>query len=123
LLHLLFQFLATNVGDPHIDTIDSGRYTCHIQGTYILAQTSVNANRTAYLNMDATASAMDLIYPTDLFAVYVQCELLPPALLFVEREHGFGSVFTSYMISTHAFNFTIGNNQGKFSENRLHQSS
>ncbi|CAF4630279.1 unnamed protein product [Rotaria sp. Silwood2] len=35
--------IVTGVGDPHVNTIDDGRYTCHIQGLFVFAQTTTKA--------------------------------------------------------------------------------
>ncbi|CAF4956637.1 unnamed protein product, partial [Rotaria socialis] len=43
--------IVTGVGDPHVNTIDDGEYTCHIQGLFIFAQTTDEAKVIAYKNL------------------------------------------------------------------------
>lgn len=107
--------LVTGVGDPHIDTIDSGRYTCHIQGVFILARTTATAEQTAQNNINNNATGSNLLYPADIFAIHVRSDALAPALFYVESERGLGSVFSSYTIYATSFTFIIANSQGKFS--------
>ncbi|CAF4615939.1 unnamed protein product [Rotaria sp. Silwood2] len=79
LCHLYFQLhpssscsgyrppsIVTGVGDPHVNTIDDGRYTCHIHGLFVFAQTTINAQTTAQNNLNSTVSNIDLIYPEQL---------------------------------------------------------
>ena len=108
-------FLVTGVGDPHIDTIDNGRYTCHIQGLYIFAQTSTAANQTAQANLNnGNAFDTNLLYPDDLFYMHVRSASIPPALPYVERMQGSASVFSSYIIGAGNYTFVISNRDGKF---------
>lgn len=111
----LTLIVVTGVGDPHIDTIDNGRYTCHIQGVYIFAQTNIMASRTAQANLlNTNAVDSNLIYPDDLFYIHVRSSAIPPALPFVERAQGSASVFSSYVIGAGNFTFEISNQNGKF---------
>ncbi|CAF3944032.1 unnamed protein product, partial [Rotaria magnacalcarata] len=106
--------IVTGVGDPHVNTIDDGQYTCHIQGLFIFAQTTDEANATAHKNLVNTISDINLIYPDDLFKIYVRSVFVAPALRYIEREKGHGSIFSSYTIVTEIFTFDISNNDGKF---------
>lgn len=104
-----------NFGDPHINTIDNGRYTCHIQGIYIYAQTTTNASIVANNNLNNdNVSGDNFLYPTDLFKIYVRSVSIPPALYFIERTQGLASVFSSYTLITGNFTFNISNENGKF---------
>ncbi|CAF4579536.1 unnamed protein product, partial [Rotaria sp. Silwood2] len=120
LCHLYFQLhppsscsgyrppsIVTGVGDPHVNTIDDGRYTCHIHGLFVFAQTTINAQTTAQNNLNSTVSNIDLIYPDDLFQIHVQSVFVPPALSYIERTHGYGSIFSSYTIIALRFTFVI----------------
>ncbi|CAF1151504.1 unnamed protein product [Rotaria sp. Silwood1] len=106
--------IVTGVGDPHVNTIDNGRYTCHIQGLFVFAQTTPEASATAQSNLNNNASNIDLIYPDDLFEIRVRSVFVPPALSYIERTHGYGSIFSSYTIIAVSFTFVISNNNGKF---------
>ncbi|CAF3508982.1 unnamed protein product [Rotaria socialis] len=106
--------IVTGVGDPHVNTIDDGEYTCHIQGLFIFAQTTDEAKAIAYKNLVNTIFDINLIYPDDLFTIYVRSTFVPPALRYIEREKGHGSIFSSYTIVTEIFTFGISNNDGKF---------
>lgn len=108
------NFLVTGLGDPHMTTIDNGRYTCHIQGLYIFAQTTPEANSTAYLNQQNNPGVTELIYPGDLFKIHVRSVVATPALFYIERTHGYGSIFSSYTVITTTISFTISNENGKF---------
>ncbi|CAF3894012.1 unnamed protein product [Adineta steineri] len=105
---------VSGVGDPHVTTIDNGQYTCHIQGVYIFARTNQIAERQANMNLDNNLADSNLIYPDDLFRIHVRSILVAPALSYIERNYGYGSVFSSYTISALNYNFTIINNNGKF---------
>ncbi|CAF2923310.1 unnamed protein product [Rotaria sp. Silwood2] len=120
LCHLYFQLhpssscsgyrppsIVTGVGDPHVNTIDDGRYTCHIHGLFVFAQTTINAQTIAQNNLNNNLSNMDLIYPDDLFQIHVQSVFVPPALSYIERTHGYGSIFSSYTIIALRFTFVI----------------
>ncbi|CAF4720364.1 unnamed protein product, partial [Rotaria sp. Silwood2] len=120
LCHLYFQLhppsscsgyrppsIVTGVGDPHVNTIDDGRYTCHIHGLFVFAQTTINAQTTAQNNSNSTVSNIDLIYPDDLFQIHVQSVFIPPALSYIERNRGYGSIFSSYTIIALHFTFVI----------------
>ena len=52
--------------------------------------------------------------------MYVQSRALSPALSYVETQRGFGSVFTSYTISTNNGVFVIANDNGTFSKGIEH---
>ncbi|UJR15672.1 hypothetical protein I4U23_002606 [Adineta vaga] len=107
--------IVTNVGDPHIDTIDNGRYTCHIQGLFVFAQTTANANQTALYNLNnVNVSDTNLIYPEDLFYIYVRSASISPALPYVERMQGYASIFSTFIIGAGNYTFTISNVNGKF---------
>ncbi|CAF3955011.1 unnamed protein product, partial [Adineta steineri] len=107
--------IVAGVGDPHIDTIDNGRYTCHIQGLFIFSQTTTNANVTAQYNFNnAAITDSNLLYPDDLFYIYVRSTSTTPALYYVERMQGYGSVFTSYIVGAGNYTFTITNINGQF---------
>ncbi|CAF3404455.1 unnamed protein product [Rotaria sp. Silwood1] len=107
--------MVTGIGDPHINTIDNGRYTCHIQGIYVFAQTNDNAIATAQYNRNNTStSGSNLIYPDDLFQIYVRSVSIPPALSYIERTQGDASIFSSYAIVAGSYTFNISNNDGKF---------
>jgi hypothetical protein len=114
-------FVVTGVGDPHVNTIDNGRYTCHIQGLYIFAQTNSVAKTRAENNLNRNASDSNLIYPDDLFQIQVRSVYVAPALSYIERTQGYGSIFSSYTIITDSFTFFISNNNGKFGKNILDQ--
>ena len=103
------------IGDPHVNTIDNGRYTCHIQGLYVFAQTTTSANTTAYANLNnVNASGDNLIYPDDLFYIHVRSREIAPALSYVQRQEGFASVFSSYTISAVNHVFMISNENNTF---------
>ena len=104
----------TGIGDPHINTIDNGRYTCHIQGLYIFAQTSATANATAQLNVASNVADSSFIYPEDLFQIQARSVIATPALSYIEQTQGYGSIFSSYTIITSTLTFVISNNNGKF---------
>ncbi|CAF4029746.1 unnamed protein product, partial [Rotaria sordida] len=104
----------TGVGDPHVNTIDNGRYTCHVHGLFVFAQTNTEASQVAQNNLNSNASNIDLIYPDDLFQIHARSVYAPPALSYIERTHGYGSIFSSYTIITLRFTFIISNNNGKF---------
>lgn len=112
-----FFFVVTGVGDPHINTIDNGRYTCHIQGLYIFAQTTKEAERRAENNLNLNISNSNLIYPDDLFIIHVHSISATPAIPYIERTQGYGSIFSNYTIRANKFIFIIGNNNGKFGKN------
>ena len=113
-LFVLMMCLVSGVGDPHVDTIDSGRYTCHIQGWYVFAQTTSVARARAESNAEGEVFDMNLIYPDDLFRIHVQSMMVAPALWYIERTQGYGSVFRSYVIISGNSSFTISNEKGKF---------
>ncbi|CAF4376789.1 unnamed protein product, partial [Rotaria sordida] len=109
----------TGVGDPHINTIDNGRYTCHIHGLFVFAQTNIEASQVAQNNLNSNALNIDLIYPDDLFQIHARSVYAPPALSYIERTQGYGSIFSSYTIIALHFTFIISNNNGKFGNNYL----
>ncbi|CAF4415936.1 unnamed protein product, partial [Rotaria sp. Silwood2] len=107
--------MVTGIGDPHINTIDNGRYTCHIQGIYVFAQTTDSARALAQFNQNySTNFDTNAIYPDDLFQIYVRSVSIPPALSYIERTQGDASIFSSYSIVTENYSFNISNNDGKF---------
>ena len=67
-------------------------------------------------NFNSNFSDANMLLPSDLFTILVESKLLSPALSYVERERGDGSVFSSYNLVAQNFNFFIANKQGKFSE-------
>ncbi|CAF3697466.1 unnamed protein product [Rotaria sordida] len=101
-------------GDPHISTIDNGRYTCHIQGIYVFARTSNNANATAQFNLNNSGVFDEnLIYPDDLFQISVRSISIPAALPYIQIQ-GSASLFSSYSVVAGNYTFNISNNNGKF---------
>lgn len=109
--------LVFGIGDPHISTIDNGRYTCHIQGLFVFSRTTDAARRLAEQNLNNVNIAnSDVIYPDDLFYVHVRSVAIPPALPYVERTQGSASIFNRYIIGARAYTFVITNNNGKFSK-------
>ena len=106
----------TGLGDPHMTTIDNGRYTCHIQGLYIFAQTTDAARVAADTNQANNVIDSNRIYPDDLFQIYVRSVNATPALSYIERTQGYGSIFSSYTVNMISINrnFTISNENGKF---------
>ena len=111
----IFSFTVTFNGDPHITTIDNGRYTCHVQGLFVFAQTTETARIRAEYNFLNVSGDLDLIYPDDLFKVYVRSKYVAPALSYIERTKGYGSIFTSYSIIALNYTFEISNDNGQFS--------
>lgn len=95
-------------------TIDNGRYTCHIQGFYVFAQTTAEAAITAENNLNSSAIDSNLLLPDDLFQIYVQSKYVAPALSYIERTQGYGSIFTNYTIIAANYTFAISNNNGQF---------
>jgi hypothetical protein len=95
--------------------MDSGRYTCHIQGLFVFAQTSTQAGITAQANLNnPNGFESSLIYPDDLFYIYVRSASLPPILPYVERMQGDASVFTGYTVGAGSYVFVITSSQGRF---------
>ncbi len=107
------------LGDPHVTTIDNGQYTCHIQGLYVFAETTTEAATTAQYNFNNNLTDINLIYPDDLFQIYVQSKFVAPALSYIERTQGYGSIFSSYMIVAVNLTFNISNDNGKFGKNNI----
>ncbi|CAF4537768.1 unnamed protein product, partial [Rotaria socialis] len=102
-------------GDPHVNTIDNGQYTCHIQGVYIFARTTSAANATAQENYNNSGTVdSNLILPDDLFEIRVRSVSIPPVLSYVERQVGNASLFSSYSILAGNYTFNISNINGKF---------
>ncbi len=98
-----------------MNTIDNGRYTCHIQGLYIFAQTNANAKNQANYNANmGNVSGSNLLYPDDLFYIYVRSVSVPPALPYVERVAGDASTFTNYTVGSVNYTFVISNLNGGF---------
>ena len=100
--------------------MDNGRYTCHIRGLYILAQTTDTARQVASLNANSNASDDNLLYPDDLFSIQVRSQSIRPALFYIEQVYGDGSVFSSYAITAAGFLFNISNANGKFGRTLTH---
>lgn len=111
---VVLLLLVSGLGDPHINTVDGGRYTCHIQGRFIFARTNSAANTLANTNQANNVSDSELLYPSDIFTIIVTSNALSPVLNYVEQERGFGSVFTSYQIESMNRTFIIRNNNGRF---------
>ncbi|CAF1679773.1 unnamed protein product [Rotaria magnacalcarata] len=102
-------------GDPHVNTVDNGQYTCHIQGVYIFARTTSTANATAQVNNNNNGTVdSNLILPEDLFEIRVRAVSIPPVLSYVEREAGDASLFSSYSIFANGYTFNISNINGQF---------
>jgi hypothetical protein len=59
-------------------------------------------------------SDSNLIYPDDLFYIYVRSQSIAPALYYVQRERGYASIFSSYTIGAGNYTFNISNNDGTF---------
>ncbi len=109
-----FTLTVTGVGDPHVNTIDNGLYTCHIQGLYVFAQTTADAETTAQNNLNSNLVDSNLIYPNDLFQIYVRSVAVTPALSYIQRTQGYGSIFSNYTITSATLTFVISNNNGNF---------
>jgi hypothetical protein len=107
-------FLVTGVGDPHINTVDNGRFTCHIQGVYVFAQTTGNARAVANNNVNTGLADNDALFPDDLFDITVYSIYVAPALPYITRERGYGSIFSNYTINTTLYTFVLSNNGGRF---------
>ncbi|CAF0960619.1 unnamed protein product [Rotaria magnacalcarata] len=102
-------------GDPHVNTVDNGQYTCHIQGVYIFARTTSTANATAQVNNNNNGTVdSNLILPEDLFEIRVRAVSIPPVLSYVERQAGDASLFSSYSIFANGYTFNISNINGQF---------
>ncbi|CAF1938120.1 unnamed protein product [Rotaria magnacalcarata] len=102
-------------GDPHVNTVDNGQYTCHIQGVYIFARTTSMANATAQVNNNNNGTVdSNLILPEDLFEIRVRAVSIPPVLSYVERLAGDASLFSSYSIFANGYTFNISNINGQF---------
>lgn len=106
----------TGVGDPHVNTIDNGRFTCHVQGIYVFAQTTANAQLVANNNANTSVTDSDALFPDDLFNINVFSIFVAPALPYITRTQGYGSIFSSYTIMTSVYTFVLGNSGGRFSE-------
>ena len=109
-------FLVTGVGDPHVNTIDNGRFTCHVQGIYVFAQTTANAQLVASNNVNTSLTDSDALFPDDLFSINVFSVFVAPALPYITRTQGYGSIFSSYTIITSVYTFVLGNSGGRFSK-------
>ncbi len=97
-----------------MNTIDNGRYTCHIQGIYVFAQTTSAAATTAQNNLNNNVADANRIYPDDLFQIYVRSVAISPALSYIQRVQGDASIFSSYSITSASLTFNISNNNGNF---------
>jgi PPE-repeat protein len=102
-----------------VNTVDNGRYTCHIQGLFVFAQTDTEANITAQNNLNSSVVDINLIYPDDLFQIYVRSQFVAPALAYIERTKGYASIFSSYTIIAVNFTFVISNDNGTFGKNNI----
>ena len=81
----------------------------------MLAQTTATARQIAQANLNnVNVSDSSLIYPEDLFYIYVRSASIAPALPYVERMQGSASVFSSYIIGAANYTFVISNLNGKF---------
>jgi len=85
----------------------------------VFAQTDDEANTTAQNNLNSSVVDSNLIYPDDLFQIYVRSKFVAPALPYIERTKGYGSIFTSYTIIAVNFTFIISNDNGKFGKNNI----
>ena len=108
--------LVTGVGDPHISTVDNARFTCHIQGSYVFARTTESARLLAANNNNNSLFDVDAIFPDDLFSISVYSFFVAPALPYIARTRGYGSIFSSYTITISNFTFVVTNNGGRFSK-------
>jgi hypothetical protein len=102
-----------------VTTVDDGRYTCHIQGLYVFAQTTAEAAIIAENNFNSSVIDSNLIYPDDLFQIYVRSISVAPALSYIERTKGYASIFSSYTIIAVDYTFNISNDNGKFGKNNI----
>jgi len=117
--HIDYFLLVTGVGDPHINTIDNGRYTCHIQGRFIFAQTTNNASQQARLNdANVNINGDGFLFSSDLFEIRVRSAQLAPAMAYVERMQGTASVFTAYTIVAANNTYRISKIDDKFGKKR-----
>ncbi len=105
------------MGDPHVNTIDNGRYTCHIQGLYVFARTDAAATVIAQTNDISNVVDSSLLYSDDLFQIRVRSVSVAPAVPYIERAQGYASIFSSFAIIASGFTFNISNNNGKFGKN------
>ena len=97
-----------------MNTIDNGRYTCHIQGSYVFAKTTAAAEAAAINNTRNQVGNPELLFEQDIFTINVFSIFIEPALPYVTRNQGYGSIFTNYTIITRNATFIIKNNNGKF---------
>jgi len=68
-------------------------------------------------------SDSNLLYPDDLFYIYVGSVSISPALPYVQRMRGYASVFSNYTISAGTYIFVISNINGKFGKIKLSKNS
>ena len=111
--------LVTGVGDPHVVTIDNGRYTCHIQGLYIFARTTTAAKTVATNHEANNKTASDFIYPDDLFEIDVRSVRTTPVAPYIAQTQGYGSIFSSYTIMAVNYTFVVSNINGQFGKKLL----
>ena len=97
-----------------MNTIDNGRYTCHIQGLYVFAKTTATAEAAALNNTVNQFASSEVLFEQDIFTINVFSVFIEPALAYVTRFQGYGSIFTNYTIITRSATFIIQNNNGKF---------
>jgi hypothetical protein len=102
-----------------VNTIDNGLYTCHIQGLFVFAETTNAAATIAQNNLNNNVFDSSLIYPDDLFQIYVRSIVATPALFYIQQTQGYGSIFSAYTVITSSYTFVISNNNGKFSKKIL----
>lgn len=110
---------VTFAGDPHVNTIDNGRYTCHIQGLYVFAKTTAVADFNARARTVARSEATDVLFEPDIFTINVFSVFIEAALPYVTRFQGYGSIFTNYTLIANNATFIIKNNNGKFGKQRI----
>jgi len=106
--------LVMFAGDPHVNTIDNGRYTCHIQGLYVFAKTTAVADFNARARTIARSEETDVLFEPDIFTINVFSVFIEAALPYVTRVQGYGSIFTNYTLIANNATFIIKNNNGKF---------
>lgn len=70
-------------------------------------------------NLNNSVADSSLIYPDDLFQIYGRSQYVAPALSYIERTKGYGSIFTSYTIIALNYTFVISNNNGQFGKNMI----
>ncbi|CAF3880009.1 unnamed protein product [Rotaria sp. Silwood1] len=79
----------------------------HPRSFVVFVQTNAQATINVQNHPNSNASNIDLIYPDDLFQIHVHSLFLPPALSYMKRTHGYGSIFSNYTIIAVNFTFVI----------------